>query len=74
VQDSADDIALRVPAATGDLLTAAARLALHDRDTIVRAGAQAFRSRDMAEAMAVPAGTVMSRRARAALDLADQPA
>ncbi len=83
VQNLADDIALSVPAAAGglgDLLAAAARLTPEHRDILVLAGVEALSYREMAAELAVPAGTVMSRlaRARAALrallDPADQPA
>jgi RNA polymerase sigma-70 factor (ECF subfamily) len=83
VQDLADDIALSVPAASGelrDVLEAAARLTPDHRDILVLAGVEALSYRDIALELTIPVGTVMSRlaRARAALrallDPADQPA
>jgi RNA polymerase sigma-70 factor (ECF subfamily) len=72
VQDLADDIRLSVPASgseIGDLLAATARLSDEHRRILVLAGVESLSYREIADELAIPMGTVMSRLARARLAL-----
>jgi RNA polymerase sigma-70 factor (ECF subfamily) len=79
MQDLADDITLSVAGEYGagaDLMAAAARLSAEHRHILVLAGVEALSYREIADELAVPLGTVMSRlaRARAALRALMDPA
>jgi RNA polymerase sigma-70 factor (ECF subfamily) len=80
VSTVADELATSIgaadPATVGDLTRAMARLSLEHRQILVLVGVEELSYRQVADELAMPVGTVMSRlaRARAALRAALEPA